>query len=345
MVNPEAALILFLLLTVCSLIFVHRWFSVIQFSHGDDQSIDDLIVTIKDEDQFLTCDHLDEIIKISVIGEGAVKVVWLAKWRESLIALSQLKTNFYQDDFNHNLEMIQRLADSGKVIKLLGICNNSIIMTQFHPFGNPLNLLVWNNFWPNPIINGLGDCLKLCLQFVDLINYLHSHPSGPLVMCDSNTLDKLLSQLLLSIVDHDSDFTVNGLQLIFNDLDALPNVQQGKGIKCGSRQLVGTFVAPEQLWPYPDEPFNDNLMPPYNEKIDIWKIPDVCLWFIKLSSSCHRLIGLLEPIHDQCKHKDPKLRPNASTIHQEYRKIYQQLSIETKSDDRDSNNLDQRIDL
>lgn len=332
--------ILYLVLSLCSLIVIHWWLLPINFySYFDSGDTVDRsspsssslngVVSSGNGGQFLTCDHLKEITKVSIIGEGAVKTVWLAKWRQQLITLSELKFKDYQEDFNHNRLMLQQLADSGRVVKLLGSCNDTLIMTQFHPFGNPLNLQIWNRLRPYPIITRTEDCFKLCLQFVDLINYFHTHPSGPLVLCDSNSLAKLLSQLLISIVtkvDEDDLLIVEGLKLIANDLDALPNVRLNNGtIKCGSRQLEGDFVAPEQLWPYPNEPFNDTLMPPYNEKIDIWKIPDVCSWFIKLSSNGQQLIDSLTILHNQCKQPDPNLRPNSSTVYQEYLKVYQQL--------------------
>ncbi len=35
------------------------------------------------------------------------------------------------------------------------------------------------------------------------------------------------------------------------------------------------MIAPEQEWPHPDLPFNDTAMPGYDEKIDIWRLPEM----------------------------------------------------------------------
>ena len=327
----------YLLISLGSLFLINQWLSIISnkdgfsYVNGSRKTAETQVYSeIK-----LTCDDLDEITRIAVIGEGAVKVVRLAKWKHQLIALSELKDTNYQDDFNHNRAMLIKLADSNKVVKLLGACNDTFIITQFHPLGSPLNLPFWTQSWPNKILNGTLDCLKLCLHYVDLINFFHTHPSGPLVMCDSNSLEKLLSQFLLSLDDvkadtQSTDSLTSGLRLIANDLDALPSVKRN-GIKCGSRQIFGTFAAPEQHWPYLDRPFNDSKMPVYNEKIDIWKIPDVCAWFLKFSSDSEFLLARLKPIHIQCKQIDPSARPSAAKVHQSYMELYSELLVEMES--------------
>ena len=53
------------------------------------------------------------------------------------------------------------------------------------------------------------------------------------------------------------------LELVVNDLDALPEVKvsDGRKIRCGHREVMGEFVAPEQLWPYDDRSFVEDEMP------------------------------------------------------------------------------------
>ena len=88
-------------------------------------------------------------------------------------------------------------------------------------------------------------------------------------MCDAREgPSKLLSQYLV-----DDEY-----RLLLNDLDAAPLVHTNARVptvaKCGHRQFGETdFVAPEQLWPHPLLPFEDSLMPGYNEKVDIWRLP------------------------------------------------------------------------
>ena len=66
------------------------------------------------------------------------------------------------------------------------------------------------------------------------------------------------------------------LRLVLNDVDAIPEADSSRGlaVKCGHREIHRSpFIAPEQLWPWPDRPFRDEDMPGYDEKIDIWRIP------------------------------------------------------------------------
>lgn len=126
-------------------------------------------------------------------------------------------------------------------------------------------------------------------------------------MCDSNDITKTLSQYLIT-----DDF-----HLVVNDLDALPEVKvdQGELIKCGHRELQGDFVAPEQLWPYGESrPFNDEEMPAYDERIDIWRIPNVVDKLLGRVQNGNYVRRLLLGIHESCKQDDPDERPTAKEI-------------------------------
>lgn len=122
-------------------------------------------------------------------------------------------------------------------------------------------------------------------------------------MCDTNDLIKTLSQFLVT----------DELHLVVNDLDALPEVdhKSKKLVKCGHRQLFGWFVAPEQLWPFDDEPFSDAKMLGYDEKIDIWRIPDVVMWFLGDTADGLRIKAGLKYLFTWCKANNPKDRPTA----------------------------------
>jgi glycoprotein-mannosyl O6-kinase len=148
--------------------------------------------------------------------------------------------------------------------------------------------------------------IQLARDYLRILVFLHNSPLGVRVMCDTNDLTKTLTQFLIT----------DDLHLIVNDLDALPEVdhQLGQFIKCGHRELQGWFVAPEQLWPFDDKPFNDLEMPGYDEKIDIWRIPDVVLWFLGDSLDALRIKAKLKDLFSSCKRIDPKLRPSASQV-------------------------------
>ena len=159
----------------------------------------------------------------------------------------------------------------------------------------------------------------LCVQYAKIIQFLHNSPYGTRVMCDSNGLEKTLSQFLVT----------TDLWLLANDLDALPKVNRTKGqlIKCGHRQLHGDFVAPEQLWSRDDLPFSDAEMPGYDEKTDIWKIPDVCQHFLGSAQGADNLRFHLFKIHKQCKQIDAEDRPSADEIVAEYQRVQLEFGL------------------
>ncbi|XP_069832809.1 protein O-mannose kinase [Dendropsophus ebraccatus] len=276
---------------------------------------------------WLTCEGIKkEVRRLKLVGEGAVKKVYLSEWKEKKVALSQLTTPDLRDDFLHGLRMLQSLQ-SRHVVTLVGYCEDSnSIVTEYHPLGslknldNTFNLPQYINF--NTWQNRLG----LAIDYVSIIRYLHNSPLGVLVMCDSNDLDKVLSQYLLT-----SDF-----HLVANDLDALPQVDKEKGVlvKCGPREVSGDFVAPEQLWPYgPDKEFSNDLMPPYDEKTDIWKIPAVTDYLLGHVDGSDIVRFHLFDIHAECKKKKPAERPSAQTILDTYRRVMTSLIKELSAAD------------
>ncbi|CAJ1070968.1 protein O-mannose kinase [Xyrichtys novacula] len=240
--------------------------------------------------------------------------VYLSEWRGQKVALSRLSSQDYLEDFLHGLAMLRALQGP-RVVQLVGFClEDHTQVTEFHPLGSLLNLeailsqeqYLKHNTWQVR--------LRLATDYVSVLHFLHNSPAGQRVMCDSNSLEKTLSQFLLT----------SDLHLVVNDLDALPEVDGSRGqlVKCGHRELTGDFVAPEQLWPLRDEVFSDELMPPYDEKTDIWKIPDVT-WFLMGRVPGGDLVHFhLFQIHEQCKKVDPKLRPSAQEVLQVYRSVY-----------------------
>ncbi|RLW09382.1 hypothetical protein DV515_00002603 [Chloebia gouldiae] len=284
---------------------------------------------VKNCSPWLSCEAINrEVRKLKCVGEGAVKKlitagirdhtatdkVFLSEWKEKKVVLSQLTNSELKEDFLHGLKMLKALQ-SKHVVRLLGYCEEQfMILTEYHPLGSLRSL---NETLHIPKYKGMNTWhrrLMLAIDYVSVIRYLHSSPLGTLVMCDSNDLDKVLSQYLLT-----SDF-----HILVNDLDALPLVNRSAGrlVKCGHRELRGEFVAPEQRWPYgEDVPFEDDLMPPYDEKTDIWKIPDVSNFFLGHVEGSDIVRLHLFDIHAACKKKDPAERPSAQEVLDTYRKV------------------------
>ncbi|XP_044030774.1 protein O-mannose kinase isoform X2 [Siniperca chuatsi] len=287
------------------------------------------MATMKNCTPWLQCSQINaEVRKLKLIGQGAVKKVYLAEWRGQKVALSKLSSLDYLEDFLHGLSMLQALQGP-QVVQLVGFClEDHTLVTEHLPLGSLLNLDGVFAQEPHQQHNTWQIRLRLATDYVSILHYLHNSPAGRRVMCDSNSLEKTLSQFLLT-----SDF-----HLVVNDLDALPEVDLSRGIlvKCGHRELTGDFVAPEQLWPFRNKgkPFSDDLMPEYDERTDIWKIPDVT-WFLMGRVPGGDLVHFhLFQIHEECKKEDPKLRPSALDVLKVYKSVYSSM-VRDNADLRD----------
>lgn len=235
------------------------------------------------------------------------------------MAVSKLSSLDYLDDFLHGLQMLEALQGP-LVVQLLGSCieDNSLV-TEHHPLGSLLNLQGVLQQEPHQKHNTWLTRMRLAIDYVSILDYLHNSPAGRRVMCDSNSLEKTLSQFLLT----------NDFRVVVNDVDALPEVDASRDllVKCGHRELTGDFVAPEQLWPFrhKGEPFSDDLMPAYDEKTDIWKIPDVMQFLMGTVPGGDLVHFHLFKIHKECKKKDPKLRPSALDVLTTYKSVYSSM--------------------
>uniref|UniRef100_UPI00398E5975 protein O-mannose kinase n=1 Tax=Pristiophorus japonicus TaxID=55135 RepID=UPI00398E5975 len=279
---------------------------------------------MKDCLSWLSCEMIQsEVTVTELIGQGAVKQVFLAHWRGNKVALSRLAVAEFGDDFFHGLEMLKGLQ-SPYVVKLLGYCEEDhTILTEYHPFGSLINV---NSVLEQEGHRGFNTWklrFRLAVDYVMFLLYLHNSPLGPRVMCDSNDLRKSLSQYLLT----------TELRVIANDLDALPLVNRSAGVlvKCGARQLQGDFVAPEQLWPFGDSlPFSDDLMPPYDEKTDMWKVPDVTDFLLGQVEGSDVVRLHLFQLHQDCKRTKAQQRPSALMVVQTYKAVYTSLAQESE---------------
>lgn len=260
----------------------------------------------------LSCDN--EITLISTLSHSVVKTIYLVKWKEYKMVLSVLVSPKYEKDFKHHLQMVKSL-NSHFVIDLLGFCHNSFL-SKYYELGSASNFN-YHLMHSLKAYDSIKTRLNMCKYYVSIVSFLHTSPAGVRVMCDSNSLEKTLSQYLLT----------SDLKLVVSDLDATPLVDKitGNGVHCGPKPLSGNFVAPEQIWPYPDQIYNINKMPYYNEKTDIWKLPDVCNWFIGNSSSSDIVKYKLFNVHKMCKDKVPARRPTAYTVLKAYEKVLNEL--------------------
>jgi glycoprotein-mannosyl O6-kinase len=265
----------------------------------------------------LNCTQLGKINVANLIGVGGVKAVYNASWNNYSVALSLLNNPKFIKDFHHGQDMLLEYSGYPGFIRLIGHCKKpALTLTELHPYGSVANLsLILSKF--NNINDNIKFRIQMCHDWSKILKILHGE--GPIknirIMCDSNSIKKLLSQILLD----------KNLNLILNDLDALPQLSSDKGVICGHGPIEGELVAPEQKWPFPNQPFNESLMPGYNEKIDIWKSGKLCEYFLNITNN-HWIKYRLFNLHKKCLKNEPYLRPCASELVQEYYNVLMEVT-------------------
>ena len=159
---------------------------------------------------------------------------------------------------------------------------------------------------------------KLMIDYARVLNYLHQHSSGPYILCNSNSIDHLLSQFIVS--EH--------LELLLANFDNIP--RSDLPVVCSHKELKGDFVAPEQKWPYSRfKMFNVDEQPGYFSSSDIWKVPDVANAIMGDSKESQKVLNYLLALHLKCKNPNHLHRPSAKEILSEYEALWQSL-VENK---------------
>ena len=162
------------------------------------------------------------------------------------------------------------------------------------------------------MFNNVHIRFQLSVDYLRVLDYLHNSPIGVRVMCDSPYLEKLLDQYLIT-----DDF-----HLVVNDVDGLEEVTEEGGCHRKPNVSLSSQLAIErQGWPSESEPFEFQLRPVFDEKIDIWKIPWVVaklLSDVKGSSFANRQ---LSEIMGKCHATDPQQRPTAKEVLQELLRV------------------------
>ena len=214
-----------------------------------------------------------------------------------------------RQEFHYGVQLLQDFSNRSEVLQFVGNCKETLV-TELHAMADPTNLEKWLHL--NKAFNNVLTRFQLCIDFVRILTVFHSGQGGKVYAhCDANTEDILLQQYLLT-----DDF-----RLVIGDVDALASFEIRNGVtkrgKCSTesgRLYVFPFNAPEQ------NVNHSSYMRPYDEKIDIWKIPDVCKRFLKTED-----LPNLKTIHEKCKSQDPNKRPTAFNVLKWYENVYQML--------------------
>lgn len=211
-------------------------------------------------------------------------------------------------------EIIREITRNNSVLHLVGFCRELgiIVFTTRSEISGPANEL-------KSLLIRSPECdiwiirFSLVMNFIETLARLHSSPSGPIVLCNSFSLEQTLIHFAIT-----EQWT-----LILVAFDNLQQRKNGSLIKCSDDELKGNFVAPEQRWPYPGiKVFNVQLQPGYTEASDLWKIPDVTRALLGSSTKAQQTMEYLSLIHFRCKSNDPSSRPSAAEVLAKYKNAW-----------------------
>uniref|UniRef100_A0A0A9YJJ6 Protein kinase domain-containing protein n=2 Tax=Lygus hesperus TaxID=30085 RepID=A0A0A9YJJ6_LYGHE len=260
---------------------------------------------------YLSCADFQDIRILKLIGYGAVKWVFLASWNDVSIAVSSLKNPLYFDDFHAGLKVMKQLNPSRYVNQLVGYCEQENVYATEYQQMNNANILKY-------ILGDLNRTVplskKLCINYIEILKFIHNSPIGMRLNCDSNSIEKILSQLLVT----------DELNLVLNDVDALPELNANFSITCGRNiSLTSAPLSPPELIDVSSKAFTLG----YTDKSDVWKVPDVCNYLFTLEN-LSALRYTLFSINKRCKNRDPFERPSSSELFD----LYRELLMCSKSD-------------
>ena len=267
--------------------------------------------------KYLTCDDLmADIRPTALLWQTDQWKYVLANWNSFRVVYAQKNEGISEstDDIDAIWNSALELAPHQNLLYPVGSCvdTNTIVYgvtEEIYPL-TQLDFLLEKNRCNNWMVR-----FKLAMDYVRLLHYLHLHPSGPYTLCNSHSLDTLLSQF--SVSEH--------LELLLANFDNLPSGHQP--VVCSRKQLRGNFIAPEQSWPYSHyKMFNADQQPGYFHTSDIWKVPDVTKSLLGNSKESAEILNYLVIIHRKCKSTDYMWRPSAKEILTEYETIWDALA-------------------
>lgn len=278
-------------------------------------------------ENLLTCDDILHEVRISkllhTLGNWHY---YQAEWKGYEVVYGKI----HDENVAINSNAILALSPHPNLLYPIGYCEEqrAVVFSidqwrDTHSVGSvsELNIILAQTGCDNWMVR-----FQLCLDYIRILYHLHTEPSGPYVFCNSHSLDLILSQFLISA----------DLRMLLVNYDNLPQVRIGTSntnalAKCSQSELKNDFVAPEQKWPLNKlKVFNSDEQPGYNEKTDVWKIPDVARVLLgadslKTAENGH-IVDYLVAVHQKCKRINPDERPAISDVLKEYELVWKLLS-------------------
>lgn len=223
------------------------------------------------------------------------------------------------DEFHSGVQFLQDFSNHPDVLQIVGHCNETLV-TELHAMADATNLekhLRQNKEFDNVFVR-----FQLCIDFVRIMTTLHSGHGGKVFAhCDAGNVNIMLQQYLLT-----DDF-----RLVISDVDSLLGFEIRDGVSqkrmCpfkSDRNYSQPFNAPEQYFNHKLKTF------PYDEKIDIWKIPNICDRLLYRNSIKREVLPHLTALHKRCESSDPKGRPTALEVLKIYEYTYKILKKDSQ---------------
>ena len=156
-------------------------------------------------------------------------------WRGMDVALSEGLPHAY-DDFRRGLVMLQHLSPHPLLVPLLGACTERmLLLTPFYLARSAEHISSTLYSW--------SQRRQLAMDLVDTIAFLHETDAGPLMMCDSNSVPKLLSQVFTISPVPALVVGTTTISQVLQPYSRYSNVVPVFDFQCGGRRWYGSTIA------------------------------------------------------------------------------------------------------
>ncbi len=269
-------------------------------------------------DSHLTCDQIQYDVSVTnhlfVIGQWHYKS---AEWSGYQVIHASMETE-HMSSIHFDPKVIGDVLKNSSFLHPIGFCIERGTIVFVQPSVSTIKgraieleaMMIRNSKCDSWIVR-----FKLAIDFVRTLSQLHSTPGGPVVLCNSLSLEQTLRQLAIT----------EYWELTLGAFDNLQQRKNGSLIKCSDKEMKGDFVAPEQRWPYREtKVFNIQQQPGYTEASDVWKIPDITETLLGNSKNARKVLDYLSLTHFLCKSEDVR-SISAAEVLQQYVEVWKLL--------------------
>lgn len=204
--------------------------------------------------------------------------------------------------FSRSIDLLQYLSPSPYIQQYVGYCGDTLIV-EHYSFGFLDEIDTILSRLRN--LDTVETRFTICIGYLEVIDYLHNHDPGPLVLCGNRKLKKYLKRFKI----------MYSLKVVLADVDNLTIFKRGR-TAC-VRKTRKKSQAPEEY-------IQGNTT--ITEKKDIWRIPLVVKYILG-KRGMDIVSSYVNEINSNCMAEDPAGRPTVAEVLGIYRNVAKDLGF------------------